>query len=84
MILQRKCLFFVTRHSKLIFFFLQNVLLHGIICDAQGRKMSKSLGNVVLPEDLIFGISLEVQLHCGHYSLYGWNYCKACSVVKVP
>jgi hypothetical protein len=45
--------------------------------------MSKSLGNVVLPEDLIFGISLEVQLHCGHYSLYSGNYCKACSVVNV-
>jgi len=46
--------------------------------------MSKSLGNVVLPEDLIFGISLEVQLHCGYFCLYSWNYCKARSTVKVP
>ncbi|XP_021915819.1 valine--tRNA ligase-like isoform X2 [Zootermopsis nevadensis] len=37
----------------------KNILLHGIICDAQGRKMSKSLGNVVFPEDIIAGISLE-------------------------
>ena len=44
--------------------------------------MSKSLGNVVLPEDLIFGISLEVQLHCCHFSLYSWNCWKACSVIK--
>lgn len=37
-----------------------NVLLHGIICDTNGRKMSKSLGNVVSPVDVINGISLEV------------------------
>ncbi|PNF20540.1 hypothetical protein B7P43_G05243 [Cryptotermes secundus] len=37
----------------------KNILLHGIICDSQGRKMSKSLGNVVFPEDIISGISLE-------------------------
>jgi len=46
--------------------------------------MSKSLGNVVLPEDLIYGISLEVQLHCGYFSVCSWNYCKGCSTVKVP
>jgi len=45
--------------------------------------MSKSLGNVVLPEDLIFGITLEVQLHCCYFSLYGWIYFKARSVIKV-
>lgn len=49
----------------------KNILLHGIICDAQGRKMSKSLGNVVLPEDLIFGISLEDLNHRAH-ELLGW------------
>lgn len=36
------------------------ILLHGIICDANGRKMSKSLGNVINPEDVIAGISLQV------------------------
>ncbi|XP_018564087.1 valine--tRNA ligase-like [Anoplophora glabripennis] len=35
------------------------ILLHGIICDAQGRKMSKSLGNVIAPEDVINGASLQ-------------------------
>lgn len=37
----------------------KEVLLHGIICDAHGRKMSKSLGNVVLPEYVIKGATLD-------------------------
>ncbi|KAJ8866183.1 hypothetical protein PR048_033707 [Dryococelus australis] len=37
----------------------ERILLHGILCDAHGRKMSKSLGNVVSPEDVIFGISSQ-------------------------
>ncbi|XP_055534579.1 valine--tRNA ligase isoform X2 [Wyeomyia smithii] len=35
------------------------VLLHGIICDEFGRKMSKSLGNVIKPEHVIKGASLQ-------------------------
>jgi len=38
----------------------QNVLLHGIICDSQGRKMSKSLGNVIDPLSVIDGKPLPV------------------------
>lgn len=37
----------------------KEILLHGIICDAHGRKMSKSLGNVIVPEQVINGISLQ-------------------------
>ncbi|XP_058805250.1 valine--tRNA ligase, mitochondrial-like isoform X2 [Phymastichus coffea] len=36
-----------------------DVLLHGILCDTQGKKMSKSRGNVIHPENILHGISLE-------------------------
>ncbi|XP_037079325.1 probable valine--tRNA ligase, cytoplasmic [Pollicipes pollicipes] len=40
----------------------KKVLLHGLICDAHGRKMSKSLGNVIDPDTIIEGATLD-QLH---------------------
>ena len=38
----------------------KEVFLHAMVRDAHGRKMSKSLGNVIDPLDVIKGITLEV------------------------
>lgn len=40
----------------------REVFLHPMVRDAHGRKMSKSLGNVIDPMDVIRGITLE-KLH---------------------
>ncbi|XP_077968716.1 valine--tRNA ligase-like [Styela clava] len=40
----------------------KEVYLHAMVRDAHGRKMSKSLGNVIDPSDVINGITLE-ELH---------------------
>ncbi|CAM6095914.1 unnamed protein product [Calypogeia fissa] len=40
----------------------KQVLLHAMVRDAHGRKMSKSLGNVIDPVDIIRGVTLE-ELH---------------------
>ncbi|XP_025987629.1 valine--tRNA ligase, mitochondrial isoform X2 [Solenopsis invicta] len=37
----------------------KEVLLHGVLCDGNGRKMSKSSGNVILPENIINGCSFQ-------------------------
>ncbi|CAD7088868.1 unnamed protein product [Hermetia illucens] len=45
----------------------KEVFLHSMVRDAHGRKMSKSLGNVIDPMDVITGISLE-GLHAQLYN----------------
>jgi valyl-tRNA synthetase len=40
----------------------KEVFLHSIVRDAHGRKMSKSLGNVIDPLDVIHGITLNVSI----------------------
>lgn len=43
--------------------FFKQVLFHSLVRDKYGRKMSKSLGNVIDPLDVISGVSLEVWQH---------------------
>lgn len=38
----------------------KEVYLHAMVRDAHGRKMSKSMGNVIDPIDVIHGVTLEV------------------------
>jgi isoleucyl-tRNA synthetase len=38
----------------------KNVLMHGFALDAEGRKMSKSLGNVVSPEEVVEKFGVDV------------------------
>ena len=38
----------------------KSVLMHGFALDAEGRKMSKSLGNVVTPEEVVESMGVDV------------------------
>ncbi|KAJ2800282.1 hypothetical protein H4R21_003240, partial [Coemansia helicoidea] len=68
--------FWVARMAMLCTHFSQvapfgAVLLHPMVRDAQGRKMSKSLGNIIDPMDVINGAGLdklEATLERGHLS----------------
>ena len=50
------CSELAPNHSHLPF---NTVLLHGMVRDASGKKMSKSLGNVIDPLDVINGATLK-------------------------
>jgi valyl-tRNA synthetase len=43
------------RSSNLFSLFIQEIFVHGFTLDEQGNKMSKSLGNVVDPRDIVEG-----------------------------
>jgi len=58
-------LFFWVARMVMLSLALKNVLpfktiyLHNIVRDKEGRKMSKSLGNVIDPLDIVYGISRQ-------------------------
>jgi len=41
---------------------VRRVLLHGMVCDGHGKKMTKSLGNVIDPIHVVNGVTMD-QLH---------------------
>jgi valyl-tRNA synthetase len=56
--------FWVARMAMMCSFFTKqcpfnNILLHPLVRDAKGRKMSKSLGNVIDPIHVIEGRTLQ-------------------------
>lgn len=59
-------LFWIARMVALSMHFqgkvpFRKVFLHGIVCDEHGQKMSKSRGNVITPEQVINGATLQVK-----------------------
>ncbi|RIA84259.1 tRNA synthetases class I-domain-containing protein [Glomus cerebriforme] len=56
--------FWISRMTMLCTYFsgkppFKNILLHAMVRDSQGRKMSKSLGNVIDPIHVIDGVTLK-------------------------
>ena len=47
----------------------ESILSHGFVVDGKGLKMSKSLGNVIAPEDIL--------------KKYGADILRICSIIKL-
>lgn len=59
----------IQQKTKMFNFYCEQVLLHSVIRDGNGRKMSKSLGNVIDPMDVINGASRQVPLYFSNFWL---------------
>ncbi|CAG8487160.1 11756_t:CDS:10, partial [Dentiscutata heterogama] len=69
--------FWIARMTMLCTYFsgeppFKRILLHAMVRDAQGRKMSKSLGNVIDPLNVIEGVTLEEM----HQTIHNSNLSK--------
>lgn len=53
----------------------KNLITHGFILHEDGRKMSKSLGNIISPKTIIAGGEVRTSYHMLHTSLCTLNYC---------
>lgn len=63
----------ITNLALINEFPFKHVLLHGIVSDKYGRKMSKSKGNVIDPLNVINGISFEVNCQFTFHSHYSFD-----------
>jgi isoleucyl-tRNA synthetase len=55
-----------------VYFFYRNLYVHGFVVDEQGKKMSKSVGNVTSPSNIISGCSNRNQPAYGADVLRWW------------